>query len=97
LRTSYGFLTPNEAHRLVRQYGTRAGRILSGARSRADLGRDFGAGLTAAEIDYLQSEEWARTAQDIVFRRTKLGLRLKPAQIAAIDEYLSGDALRAVV
>ncbi len=59
---------------LARRHGTRALHILGDARTLADLGRDFGAGLTAREIDYLIAEEWARTAEDVLWRRTKCGL-----------------------
>lgn len=86
---SYGFLTRDEAQRLIRLYGTRARRVLGTATCRADLGQDFGAGLTAREIDYLCREEWVRRAEDILFRRSKLGLVLRPAEAAAIDAYLT--------
>lgn len=69
---------------------TRAGEILGSARSWADLGISFGAGLTEAEVDYLAREEWAMTAEDIVFRRSKLGLKLATGDIAALDRFLEG-------
>jgi glycerol-3-phosphate dehydrogenase len=75
--------------RYARLYGTRMGRLLNGARSVAALGEDFGAGLYRAEVDYLVGEEWARSAEDILWRRTKLGLhgadavRLESALVAA--------------
>jgi glycerol-3-phosphate dehydrogenase len=55
----------------------------------ADLGQSFGASLTEAEVRYLMANEWAMSAEDIVWRRSKLGLRLSPAEIAAIDEWLA--------
>ena len=58
------------------------------AQSMADLGRDFGAGLTQAEVDYLVDQEWARTAEDILWRRTKLGLHGVAGAAAGIDAYL---------
>ena len=61
--------------RLVRTYGTRTERLLDGARSISDLGEHFGGGLYAREVDYLISREWARSAEDVLFRRTKLGLQ----------------------
>ena len=79
------FLSPLHARRLARHYGTEAYRILDGATSMAALGRDFGATLTEAEVDHLVSREWARTAADIAWRRTKLGLRLTSAEIEALD------------
>jgi glycerol-3-phosphate dehydrogenase len=54
----------------------------------ADLGRDFGHGLTEAEIAYLKREEWAVTADDVLWRRSKLGLHLDAAQRAAVADYL---------
>ena len=74
--------------RLVRHYGTRAKAILGVARTEADLGRAFGAGLTAAEVHYLIEQEWARSAADIVWRRSKLGLRMTAAEIATLDNYV---------
>lgn len=67
---------PDFLRRLARRYGTRTQEIVSGARSEQDLGENFGAGLTAREISYLKSEEWARTADDVLWRRTKSGLHL---------------------
>ena len=55
----------------------------------ADLGRNFGATLTESEVRYLMANEWACTADDIVWRRSKLGLRLSAAEIAALDEWLA--------
>ncbi|MGN6355961.1 MAG: glycerol-3-phosphate dehydrogenase [Novosphingobium sp.] len=72
-----------DAERIAKAYGTRAFRWLAD-----DLGRDFGAGLSQAEVDYLRAEEWARTAEDVLWRRTKLGLRLTAEQRAVLAEYL---------
>jgi glycerol-3-phosphate dehydrogenase len=77
------------ARRLARAYGTRAKAVLGGARSLADLGADFGAGLSQAEIDYLISQEWARTADDVLWRRSKLGLHMNPDQRARVENYFS--------
>ena len=84
-RRCYPFLDPITATRLVRAYGTRIDTMLDGVTSEAGLGRQFGAGLSEAELRYLIGAEWARTADDVVWRRSKLGLRLTPAQIEAID------------
>jgi glycerol-3-phosphate dehydrogenase len=89
LMRDYPFLTPFHANRLSHAYGTRAIRVLGNAKSIDDLGQALGASLTEAEVRYLMSEEWARTADDIVWRRSKLGLRLTPAEIAAIDQWIS--------
>ena len=90
LRADYPFLEPAHAARLARSYGTRARAILGGARRREDLGRDFGATLTEAEVTYLVEREWAETAADIVWRRSKLGLRMQPGEIAALERFLAG-------
>ncbi len=75
---------------LGHRYGTRALELLGDAAVPADLGRDFGATLTAREIDFLQREEWARTAEDVLWRRTKCGLSMTPAQRDAVQEHLGG-------
>jgi glycerol-3-phosphate dehydrogenase len=80
----YPAVSEATAKRLARSYGTRAKVWL-----RADLGQDFGHGLTAAEVDYLATQEWAQTADDILWRRTKLGLRFDSAQTAALTAYLA--------
>jgi glycerol-3-phosphate dehydrogenase len=89
LEKNYPFLLPGQASRLAHAYGTRAARLLGNAKSASDLGRWFGAGLSEAEVRYLISSEWARTAEDVVWRRSKLGLRLTAAEIAAIDDWIS--------
>jgi glycerol-3-phosphate dehydrogenase len=76
--------------RLARAYGSRAERILGNARTPEELGEEFGGGLHAAEIDYLVAAEWARTADDILYRRSKLGLHTPPGAAARIDAYLAG-------
>ena len=88
LRRRYAFLPEELARRLARTYGTRGALIIGDARRLDDLGRDFGAGLTEAEVDYLRRAEWARAASDILWRRTKLGLRLSAAQSAALADYI---------
>ena len=89
LRRNYPFLTQEHANRLSHAYGTHASRMLGHAQSLADLGQSFGATLTAAEVQYLMASEWAQTAEDIVWRRTKLGLRLSAAEIAAIGDWIA--------
>ncbi len=85
----YSFLGEADVDRIARAYGTRATRWLDGAEGWQALGRSFGAGLTAAEVDYLRAEEWAVSAEDILWRRTKLGLRLDAAQQQALGDYLA--------
>lgn len=75
--------------RLARTYGTRSERLLDGVRTPADLGQDFGGSLYAREVDYLISEEWARSAEDVLFRRTKLGLHLPSDAANRVARYMS--------
>ena len=63
--------------------------MLGDARSVADLGRDFGGGLYAREIEFLVSNEWAETAEDVLWRRTKLGLHLPPGGAQQVARYLA--------
>ncbi|HEX3348737.1 MAG TPA: glycerol-3-phosphate dehydrogenase [Acetobacteraceae bacterium] len=88
LRGDYAFLPDALARRLVRAYGTRARVLLGEARSLADLGPMFGADLTEAEIRYLAQHEWATRAEDVVWRRSKLGLRIAASELPRIDEVL---------
>lgn len=89
LQRSYPFLSPGHANRLAHAYGTRASKILGTAKSLADLGASFGATLTESEVRHLMADEWACTAEDIVWRRSKLGLRLSASEIAAIDDWIA--------
>ena len=88
LSRDYPFLDLKQARRLVRAYGTEAREILGAAASADDLGQDFGAGLTEAELRWLMDREFARTADDVVWRRSKLGLQMSAAQIAALDTWM---------
>ena len=89
LQRDYPFLSAAHAQRLAHAYGTRATVLLGDAASVADLGRDFGATLTEREVNYLIAHEWAVNAEDIVWRRSKLGLRLGKDQVAALDNWLA--------
>jgi glycerol-3-phosphate dehydrogenase len=91
LMRGYPFLEAAHANRLAHAYGTTTGKILSNAESLADLGQSFGATLTESEVRYLIASEWARSAEDVVWRRTKLGLRLSAAEIAALDEWIAAN------
>ena len=88
----YPFLSETHLRRLLRAYGTRIHGMLAGARGAADLGPVFGADLTEAELLYLVRSEWARTTQDVLWRRSKLGLRLSKAEASRVE-----DALRRIV
>lgn len=76
--------------RLAHAYGTRIDAVLGDARSVADLGEDFGGGLTAREVAYLHTFEWARTAEDILYRRSKLGLHVPAGTEARLAAHLAG-------
>jgi glycerol-3-phosphate dehydrogenase len=92
LARDYPFLAPAHASRLAAAYGTRAEHVLAGARTAADLGRCFGATLTQAEVSYLMAQEFAKTAADVLWRRTKLGLVLTEAAAAALDRFMASAA-----
>jgi glycerol-3-phosphate dehydrogenase len=88
LQAQAPFLSDFWALRLVRAYGTEAFGMIDGASAAADLGRDFGATLTEREVAWLMRHEYARTADDVVWRRSKLGLRMTKEQIAALDGWM---------
>jgi glycerol-3-phosphate dehydrogenase len=83
------FLTDDHAQRLVNAYGTRVDRVLGAATALDDLGQRFGADLTAAELRYLMAKEWAQTADDVLWRRSKLGLRFSDPQRSALDRFMA--------
>jgi glycerol-3-phosphate dehydrogenase len=97
LHKDYPELPATLTRRLMRLYGTKARVILGSAKTSADLGQHFGADLYGAEVDYLVAEEWARTAEDVLWRRTKLGLRVDAAQTAALESYLAGRTVAVAV
>jgi glycerol-3-phosphate dehydrogenase len=92
LRDTHPWLDQALARRLVRQYGTVAREILEGCRTAADLGEAFGAGgLSALEVRHLMTREWAGSAEDIAFRRTRLGIGMTPAELARLDAFIAGE------
>ena len=88
LRSRYPFVSGAYADRLARSYGRRSDRILGAAAVRGDLGLQFGAELTEAEVRYLMDCEWAVTAEDVVWRRSKLGLRMSAEQIRELEDFM---------
>ncbi len=74
---------------LARRHGSRAVEVLADVKKASDLGKRFGEGLTACEIDYLIREEWARTGEDVLWRRTKTGLGMTPEQRTAVTSYVA--------
>ncbi|MFN4172248.1 MAG: glycerol-3-phosphate dehydrogenase [Pseudorhodobacter sp.] len=89
LKAEFPFLSDFHAGRLIRAYGTDAFALLDGAKTAADLGYDFGATLTEAEVRWLMTHEYARKPEDILWRRTKLGLRMSAEEAVALDNFMS--------
>jgi glycerol-3-phosphate dehydrogenase len=79
-----------QARRLARAYGTRARAIVDGIQTPADWGETFGADLTEREVRYLMDQEWARTAEDVLWRRSKLGLKLGAAETKRLTDWMNG-------
>ena len=92
LEQEFEFLDSLLAKRLIRSYGTNAWTLMKGALNIEDMGQDFGGTLSAREIEYLMKHEWAECAEDVVWRRTKLGIRLDENLIAVIDEWMQQKA-----
>jgi len=88
-RRKWPFLSDSHARRLVGAYGTRVANVLNAATRLDDLGPCFGADLTAAELCYLMDNEWARTADDVLWRRSKLGLLFSAAEKTALDKFMA--------
>jgi glycerol-3-phosphate dehydrogenase len=95
LKRRYPWLPADLAQRYARAYGTRTERLLADARSLADLGPEIGEGLREAEVKYLTFYEWALTAKDVLWRRSKLGLRVSPATAARLTQWLSDHGIAA--
>ncbi|WP_349436143.1 glycerol-3-phosphate dehydrogenase [Pararhizobium sp. A13] len=88
LKNRYPFLAERHARRLVRLYGTLAVSLLGEIDKAEGLGRHFGADLYEVEVQWLIGQEWARRAEDVLWRRTKLGLKLTQAEAAGLEEYM---------
>lgn len=88
LRREYPFITDTLATRLVRLYGTDAWTILGASKNTEDLGQLFGSDLYQAEVDFLIVQEWAKIAEDVLWRRTKMGLRLTKEEASLLDQYM---------
>ncbi|MGH8269388.1 MAG: glycerol-3-phosphate dehydrogenase, partial [Steroidobacteraceae bacterium] len=85
----FPFAPPRMIRRMSRAYGTRIGRILDQARRSEDLGDEIAPGLFEAELEYLRANEWARSAGDVLWRRSKLGLALDPAARERVAEWIA--------
>jgi glycerol-3-phosphate dehydrogenase len=81
----FSWLPPATVRRLARAYGTRIEKVIGGARGINDLGPNYGADLYQREVEYLKDQEWAMTAEDVLWRRSKLGLHMKPEERAALE------------
>lgn len=92
LSAAHPFLSDRDALRLIRAYGTDAAKMLAGANTREELGKDFGAGLSEREVTWLKNHEWAMTAEDIFWRRSKLGLQMTDDEIATLDAWMKSQA-----
>lgn len=89
LAADFECIDAKEARRLISLYGTQARAFLGQAKTREDLGQDFGYNLSAAEVKHLIQHEFARTADDILWRRTKLGLYFNAEQTANLEKWLA--------
>jgi glycerol-3-phosphate dehydrogenase len=87
-RTLWPFLGAERTVRMVRAYGSALGVMMAQTESESAMGHNFGHGLTALEVDWLIEREWAQTAEDILFRRTKLGLAFDPSQTSELARYI---------
>ena len=88
MQRRYSFLSPRNVRRIFRAYGTEAEKMFGGARFAQDMGQSFGL-LSEREVVYLKTEEWALTAEDILWRRSKLGLHLSAEEQAALQQHMN--------
>lgn len=91
VRARWPFLDENNAERMARAYGAMLRDMLGSVTSAQDMGLHFGAGLTQVEVDWLRQHEWAQTEEDILWRRTKLGLALTASERRDLGKYLSSE------
>ncbi len=87
----YPFCAAQMIRRMCRAYGTRIERILPAARGAAALGEQVAPELYEAELEYLRVQEWARSADDVLWRRSKIGLRLEPAMVERIERWFASN------
>ncbi len=91
LQGEYYWLDKDVVRRLVRQFGTHTRMILAGAKSVEDLGMDFGHGLYEAEVRYLAVNEWAITADDVLWRRSKLGIVFSSSEAGKLNDWMASE------
>lgn len=88
LKSEFPFIQASLSERLVRSYGTKAWVLMQGAKTLEDMGTEFGGSLTEREVNYLMKHEWAECAEDVVWRRSKLGIRLDKTEISTLDKWM---------
>ncbi|MCH7486053.1 MAG: glycerol-3-phosphate dehydrogenase, partial [Proteobacteria bacterium] len=88
-RDAHPWLPPSLCRRYARAYGTRLERLLDGVSDMGGLGQELGAGLYETEARYLMDREWARTACDILWRRTKLGLKAPDGMAGRLGDWMA--------
>ena len=89
VRARWPFLTEPNSRRLIAAYGTRVDQVLGDAVKADDLGPWFGTELSAVEVRYLMAYEWARFADDVIWRRSKLGLSMTTSEVAALEAFMA--------
>lgn len=89
ISAKFAFLEKHHVHKLVRRYGVRVWDMLENIKSKKDLGKHFGANLYAFEVSYLMEQEWALNADDVLWRRSKLGLQFSKKQASALDSWMA--------
>jgi glycerol-3-phosphate dehydrogenase len=88
LLSDFPFLDRCHASRLIRAYGRTAWSVLGRVQAMGDLGVDFGASLTEVEVRHLIDREWAQTAEDVLWRRSKLGLHMTPSEMKSLESWM---------
>ncbi|WP_213980532.1 glycerol-3-phosphate dehydrogenase [Sphingomonas sp. dw_22] len=92
VRARWPFLGENRSRRMAHAYGASLGEMLRGVSDAAGMGADLGAGLTELEVRWMRDREWARTAEDVLWRRSKIGLHARPDAAEAVQKVLDGPA-----
>jgi glycerol-3-phosphate dehydrogenase len=92
MRQTYHWLPTELIHRYARAYGTRINTMLAGATSIFDLGEEVAAGVFEAELSFLRRTEWAQTADDVLYRRSKLGLHLSAHERQRVARWMTSEA-----
>lgn len=90
LQADFPFLSPATVQRYIRQFGTQAWDVLQDVQAADQMGRDFGAGVREVEVAWMMHTEFAQTAEDVLWRRSKQGLRMTAAEISALDDWMTG-------